>query len=77
MTERMACAPDYLVPVNLATAGYLETEEHFRRIMGYEQPWVPKAKLQELRELRLERLQSTSTVCEGHTAATPSTKEAA
>jgi hypothetical protein len=43
-------------------AGYLETEKHFRRIM---------AKLQELRELRLERPQSTSTVSVVTTAATP------
>jgi hypothetical protein len=46
-------------------AGYLETEKHFRRIMGYEQLWVLKAKLQELGELRLERLQSTPPVADG------------
>jgi len=40
-------------------AGYLEAEKHFRRIMGYEQLWVLKAKLQEIAELRLERLEST------------------
>jgi hypothetical protein len=68
MTERMACAPDYLVPVDLATDGYLETEKHFRRIMGYEQLWVLKAKLQELRELRLERLRSTPLVSDKQAA---------
>ena len=54
-------------------AGYLETEKHFRRIMGYEHLWVLKAKLHELRELRLERLRSTSTVSVGN----PLTQEAA
>ena len=43
-------------------AGYLETEKHFRRIMGYEHLWVLKAKLQEIRELRQERLHAPSTV---------------
>ena len=41
--------------------------------MGYEHLWVLKAKLQELRELRLERLQSTSTVSVDNTATTPLT----
>jgi len=36
-------------------AGYLETEKHFRRIMGYEQLWVLEAKLNELREEREDR----------------------
>ena len=49
-------------------AGYLETEKHFRRIMGCDHLWVLKAKLQELRELRLERLQSTSPVSVDNTA---------
>jgi hypothetical protein len=35
--------------------------------MGYEQLWVLKAKLQELRELRLEHLQSTTRIAEGLT----------
>jgi hypothetical protein len=56
-------------------AGYLETEKHFRRIMGYEHLWVLKAKLQELRELRLERLRSTAPVSDGR--AVPLTQEAA
>lgn len=42
-------------------AGYLETEKHFRRIMGYEHLWMLKAKLQEIQELRQERLQQPST----------------
>ena len=58
-------------------AGYLETEKHFRRIMGYEQLWVLKAKLQELRELRLERLQSTTSVAGDHAVADPLTHRAA
>jgi len=58
---------------NAFAAGYLETEKHFRRIMGYEYLWVLEAKLQELRELRLERLRSTSTVSVGN----PLTQEAA
>ena len=49
-------------------AGYLETEKHFRRIMGCDHLWVLKAKLQELHELRMERLQSTSTVSVDNTA---------
>ena len=43
-------------------AGYLETEKHFRRIMGYEHLWMLKAKLQEIQELRQERVQIPSTV---------------
>ncbi len=35
-------------------AGYLETEQHFRRIMGYEHLWVLEAKLREIQELRAE-----------------------
>ena len=58
-------------------AGHLETEKHFRRIMGYEHLWVLKAKLQELRELRPERLQTTSTVSVDNTVATALTEEAA
>ena len=45
--------------------------------MSYEQLWVLKAKLQELRELRLERMQSIPTVSIDNTAATPLTEEAA
>ena len=41
-------------------AGYLETEKHFRRIMGYEHLWVLEAKLRELEELRAERAGVTS-----------------
>ena len=36
-------------------AGYLETEQSFRRIMGYQQLWILEAKLRELQELRRER----------------------
>ena len=39
-------------------AGYLETEKHFRRIMGYEHLWRLEAKLTELREMREERRQT-------------------
>ena len=42
-------------------AGYLETEKHFRRIMGYEHLWMLKAKLQEIRELCQEAVQTPST----------------
>ena len=56
-------------------AGYLETEKHFRRIMGYEHLWVLKAKLQEIAELRLERPQSTPPVSDEY--AVPLTKEVA
>jgi len=42
-------------------AGYLETEKYFRRIMGYEHLWMLKAKLQEIRELRQEAVQTPST----------------
>jgi hypothetical protein len=45
--------------------------------MGYEHLWVLKAKLQELRELRPERLQTTSTVSVDNTVATALTEEAA
>jgi putative transposase len=76
-TGRVTRWQDGAMVLRWFAAGYLETEKHFRRIMGYEQLWVLKAKLQELRELRLERLQSTATAYEGHTGATPSTKEAA
>ena len=41
-------------------AGYLETEKHFKRIMGYESLWVLEAKLRELEELRAERAGTTS-----------------
>jgi len=58
-------------------AGYLETEKHFRRIMGYENLWVLKAKLQELRELRLERLRSKSTGSVDNTTTIPLTSVAA
>ena len=43
-------------------AGYLETEKHFRRIMGYEHLWRLKAKLQEFADLCLVRPQSTPPV---------------
>jgi putative transposase len=56
-------------------AGYLETEKHFRRIMGYEHLWVLKAKLQEIAELRLERLQSIPLVSDEYTV--PLTQEVA
>ncbi|MBM3189381.1 MAG: hypothetical protein FJZ90_11745, partial [Chloroflexi bacterium] len=46
-------------------AGYLEAERPFRRLMGDEHLWQLKAKLQELRELRLERLHSTPTASDG------------
>jgi hypothetical protein len=38
--------------------GYLETEKHFRRLMGYEQLWMLKAKLQEIREVREEQVRT-------------------
>lgn len=44
-----------------SAAGHLETEKHFRRIMGYEHLWMLKAKLQETQELRLEAVQTPST----------------
>ena len=56
-------------------AGYLETEKPFRRIMDYEHLWQLKAKLQEIAELRLERLQSTPPASDGR--AVPLTREAA
>jgi transposase-like protein len=42
-------------------AGYLETEQHFRRMMGYEHLWMLKAKLQEIREVRQELMQAPVT----------------
>jgi transposase-like protein len=42
-------------------AGYLETEQHFRRIMGYEHLWMLKAKLQEIRAVRPEQMQAPVT----------------
>ena len=56
-------------------AGYLETEKHFRRIMGYEHPQVLIAKLQEIAEMRLARPQSTPPVSDEY--AVPLTKEVA
>lgn len=35
-------------------AGYLETEQSFRRLMGYQHLWVLEAKLREVQELREE-----------------------
>jgi transposase-like protein len=46
-------------------AGYLETEKHFRRIMGYEHLWMLKSKLQEIRELHQEAVQTPSTTSPG------------
>jgi transposase-like protein len=58
-------------------AGYLETEKHFRRIMGYEHLWMLKAQLQEIRALRQERLQTPSTVQPDSSAVTYLTAVAA
>jgi hypothetical protein len=59
------------------TAGYLEKEKDFRRIMKYEHRRVLNTKPQEFRELRLERLQSTSTIFVDNTTAIPVIKEVA
>ena len=74
-TRRVTRWRDGAMVLRWFAAGYLETEKHFRRIMGYEHLWVLKAKLQELRELRLERLRSTAPVSDGR--AVPLTQEAA
>jgi len=58
-------------------AGYLETEKHFRRIMGHEHLWMLKAKLQEIREVRHERLQTLSTTQPNSPAAALLTQAAA
>lgn len=42
-------------------AACLETEKHFRRIMGYQHLWTLKAKLHELRALREERTSEPAT----------------
>jgi len=74
-TRRVTRWRDGAMVLRWFAAGYLETEKHFRRIMGYEHLWVLKAKLQELRELRLERLRSIAPVPDG--CAVPLTQEAA
>ena len=48
-------------------AGYLETEKHFRRIMGYEHLWMLKAKLQEIQEFREEKDKIPSTATSKNT----------
>lgn len=54
-TGRVKRWQDGAMVLRWLAAGYLETERHFRRIMGYEHLWVLEAKLLELQELRRER----------------------
>ena len=74
-TGRVTRWQDGAMVLRRFAAGYLETEKHFRRIMGYEQLWRLKAKRQEIAELRLERLRNAPPVSDG--CAAPLTQEVA
>jgi putative transposase len=46
-TRRVTNWQDGLMALRWAAAGFLETEKHYRRIMGYQQLWILKALLEE------------------------------
>jgi len=46
-TRRVTNWQDGLMALRWAAAGFLETEKHYRRIMGYQQLWILKAFLDE------------------------------